>query len=107
MFVVLQMNQATHFLDGSQLYGTSLHRDRSLREYSRGKLLLAQHHGRQYLPPAEEPRDRCQVQSNTGVCYKSGESVRLAALLVLTEPGVTSVSLPFADLYQGWDGDIK
>lgn len=73
------MNQASHFLDGSQLYGTSLRRDRSLRQFSRGKLLLANKsgHGRPYLPPADDPRDRCQVSSPTAACYKSGESSRL------------------------------
>lgn len=72
---VPQMNQATHFLDGSQLYGTSTHRERSLRKYANGQLLLRRKPGHrgEYLPPAEAPRDRCQVASDQDVCYKSGK----------------------------------
>ncbi|KAJ1520556.1 hypothetical protein ONE63_003672 [Megalurothrips usitatus] len=70
-----QMNQATHFLDGSQVYGTTARGDRPLRAFSDGKLLLAHRtgHGRPYLPPAEDPRERCQVSSDAQACYKSGD----------------------------------
>lgn len=107
-----QMNQASHFLDGSQLYGTSQHRDRSLRQFSRGRLLLANRngHGRPYLPPAEDPRDRCQVSSSTAACYKSGDvrantHPHLTAMHTLWAREHNRVAEELSELNPQWDDE--
>ncbi|XP_052132307.1 peroxidase-like, partial [Frankliniella occidentalis] len=111
-----QMNQATHFLDGSQLYGTSARRDRSLRLFSGGRLLLARRSGhgqgasRPLLPPADEPRDRCQVSSASAVCYKSGDvransHPHLAAMHTLWAREHNRLAEELAELNPQWDDE--
>jgi len=71
---VVQLNQATSFIDGSHMYGSTSERERSLRSYFNGHLLMVPKNGRMYLPPSDTPQDHCQVQDDTKPCYKSGKS---------------------------------
>jgi hypothetical protein len=70
---MFQMNQATHHLDGSMIYGTTAENAWALRTFSNGQLSSEIKNGHEYLPRAEKPLQQCQVSSNTSACYKSGE----------------------------------
>nr|AIP87047.1 peroxicentin [Macrotermes barneyi] len=66
-----QMNQATHYLDGSMIYGADVEMAWKLRTFSKGKLSSEMKNGYEFLPQADEPLQQCQVSSDT--CYKSGD----------------------------------
>lgn len=68
-----QMNQATHHLDGSMVYGADDETAWELRTFSNGKLSSEMKNGYEYLPQVDEPLQQCQVSSNTSACYKSGD----------------------------------
>jgi hypothetical protein len=75
--LMLQMNQATHHLDGSMVYGADDETAWELRTFSNGKLSSEMKNGYEYLPQVDEPLQQCQVSSNTSACYKSGKCVIL------------------------------
>lgn len=66
------MNQATHYLDASQIYGSSLNKSNSLREFKNGRLLTSQKSGRHFLPITSNPNKFCQ--NNSDECYKAGKT---------------------------------
>jgi len=84
------MNQATHYLDGSMIYGSSAKRTRSLRTNFNGQLLTSmgcvnKSQGEslqpQYMPLEDIKLNACQYGS--GTCYRAGDS-RANALPQLT-----------------------
>ncbi|XP_021919989.1 peroxidase-like isoform X2 [Zootermopsis nevadensis] len=68
-----QMNQATHHLDGSMIYGSTVEKAWALRTFANGGLSAELKNGREYLPRADKPLQQCQVSSNTSSCYKAGD----------------------------------
>ncbi|KAF4518001.1 hypothetical protein B566_EDAN012755 [Ephemera danica] len=67
-----QMNQATHWLDGSPLYGSNIETSNELREMTGGRLLLSKPGG--LLPLANEPTMACQdTKKPTGPCFRAGD----------------------------------
>jgi hypothetical protein len=62
---MLQMNQATHYLDGSMIYGANIEMAWELRTFSNGKLSSEMKNGYEFLPQADEPLELCQVSSDT------------------------------------------
>ncbi|XP_025190404.1 peroxidase-like [Melanaphis sacchari] len=75
-----QMNQATHYLDGSMIYGTSAKHTWSLRSKTGGQLLSDEgcvHKTKgnplqpQYMPLEDIDYNKCQY--GTGTCYRSGD----------------------------------
>ncbi|XP_003241493.3 peroxidase-like [Acyrthosiphon pisum] len=85
-----QMNQATHYLDGSMIYGSSAKRTWSLRTNSGGQLLTSVGFDiesqsdpvqSQYMPLEDTESNACQYGS--GTCYRAGD-IRANALPQLT-----------------------
>jgi len=68
-----QMNQATHYLDGSMIYGANDEMAWALRTFSNGMLSSEMKNGYEFLPQADEPLQQCQVSSEASTCYKSGD----------------------------------
>ena len=66
-----QMNQITGFLDGSNIYGSSLDRQRELREFQGGRLRAQNFRGRQLLP---ENRGECTDDADELACFKAGDT---------------------------------
>ncbi|XP_051159599.1 peroxidase-like isoform X2 [Leptopilina boulardi] len=65
-----QMNQVSHFLDGSTIYGSTLERSERLRTFQGGLLRVDVENNREYLPTADsEPFTLCL----TPKCYLSGD----------------------------------
>ncbi|KAL5236551.1 hypothetical protein ACI65C_003961 [Semiaphis heraclei] len=76
-----QMNQATHYLDGSMVYGSSAKQTWSLRTKFDGQLLTNMWCDKKYQRDALQPKylpleiinsDACQFGS--GTCYKTGDT---------------------------------
>ncbi|XP_063974115.1 peroxidase-like isoform X2 [Diachasmimorpha longicaudata] len=69
---IQQMNQVTHFLDGSTIYGADDARAEELRTFQGGKLHVDDHEGLSYLPKADHNTsvDVCDDPDN---CYKAGD----------------------------------
>jgi len=62
------MNQVSHFLDGSTIYGSTLKKSRELRTFAGGRLRVDIHNDHAYLPRAAmELASQCE-----GNCYDSG-----------------------------------
>lgn len=68
------MNQATHFLDGSHIYGAKISKANALREFVGGRLLTSDKDGRAFLPHAANAKQLCQVNSDKTDCYKAGDT---------------------------------
>lgn len=65
-----QMNQVSHFLDGSTIYGSTVERAGKLRTYQEGRLRVDLKNNREYLPIADsEPFSLCL----TDKCFLSGD----------------------------------
>lgn len=65
------MNQATHFLDGSMIYGSTSENVISLRTMKNGKLATTNINGVELLPVSDTPEDNCQLNEEK-ICFKSG-----------------------------------
>lgn len=83
------MNQATHMLDASMIYGTTDEKTKALRTYSKGQLTVEMKDGHEYLPQTDKPMQHCQVTSNTSACYKSGK----ISLLIYSYENVLNIFL--------------
>lgn len=70
------MNQASHFLDGSQIYGSSIKVAKTLRDKSGGLMKGEELSQGVFLPLVDksERREKCQLDSNDDTCFKSGTS---------------------------------
>lgn len=69
-----QMNQATHYLDGSQIYGPSAEKSLHLRDIESGKLKTSRIDNKPFLPLHTDAKQYCMVNSDTDVCFKSGDN---------------------------------
>lgn len=79
------MNQATHFLDGSQIYGTNSREAAALREKTGGLLKTSNLDDEELLPLAANPAERCMVSGDSATCFNAGEfnfSDRFAGLFL-------------------------
>ncbi|XP_029348684.1 peroxidase-like, partial [Acyrthosiphon pisum] len=69
-----QMNQATHYLDGSMIYGSTEKKMQSLRTKSNGQLLTninCKRRGEPQYMQREDDQNACQY--GIGTCYKAGD----------------------------------
>ena len=68
-----QMNQLTHFIDGSHIYGPNPEKAAKLREFVGGRMAVSIIDGRPYLP--QDPSARGCVGRKEGLaCFVSGIS---------------------------------
>lgn len=72
--LLFKVNQATHFLDGSQIYGSTYRKSTALRSFIDGKLEMLVSNERNYLPISQNPTEDCQISSSNSFCYRSGDS---------------------------------
>lgn len=66
------MNQASHYLDASMIYGNAAGRAIALRALSGGRLATSESNNEEYLPLSVAPEVQCQVSNNQTVCFHSG-----------------------------------
>lgn len=69
-----QMNQATHFLDGSNIYGSNSRDAAALREKTGGLLKTASINDEEHMPLANNPKEKCLVDSDSATCFNAGDS---------------------------------
>lgn len=69
-----QVNQATHYLDGSQIYGSTDQKSAELRAFKDGKLATTTYEGHSFLPLSKDPTHDCQIFSKNSVCFNSGDA---------------------------------
>lgn len=70
LLCLMQMNQVTGYLDGSNIYGSSLTAQRELREGRGGRLAVQNVGGRQLLPAN---RGECTDDTERLACFRAGE----------------------------------
>lgn len=70
------MNQVSHFLDGSMIYGSTLKKSRELREFEGGRLMVRSEDHQEYLLTSSlETSFMCMKD-----CYDSGNYTYLLLL---------------------------
>lgn len=69
-----QMNQATHFLDGSQIYGSTPKEAASLRLPNGGLLKFENYNDEEFLPLTANPKDKCMISGDKKICFNSGDT---------------------------------
>lgn len=67
-----QLNQATHFLDGSQIYGPSYSKNLFLRG-DKGRFKTSKFNNKEFLPLSEDPEHDCLVEDKDSLCFVSGD----------------------------------
>lgn len=72
IFFCTQMNQVSHFLDGSTIYGSTLTKSSKIRTYEGGLLRVNLKNGREYLPVAKGDLAALCTSKN---CYLSGKQL--------------------------------
>ncbi|XP_039283319.1 peroxidase [Nilaparvata lugens] len=65
-----QMNQVSGFLDASNIYGSSVQHQQSLREFQGGRLRTQNVKGRHMLPAN---RDECTSDNSIFACFRAGD----------------------------------
>ncbi|CAH2085529.1 unnamed protein product [Euphydryas editha] len=104
------MNQATHFLDGSHIYGTNNRDAAALREKTGGLLKTTLVDDEELLPLAANPTERCLVNNKSDACFATGD------VRANMHPGLTSlhslmvrehnrIAKALANLNPSWNSD--
>ncbi|RZF46188.1 hypothetical protein LSTR_LSTR011542 [Laodelphax striatellus] len=83
---VQQMNQVTHYLDGSVIYGSTAEVAASLRLFQNGRLRTKIHNEREFLPAPLLPEYKC-IHNKT--CFQSGDE------RVNSQPGLAALHTLF------------
>lgn len=76
------MNQATHFLDGSHIYGSNNRDAAALREKSGGLLKTFTSEDEELLPLVANPMEKCLVNSNSAACFNAGKNIEYIEYLI-------------------------
>ncbi|XP_050665220.1 peroxidase-like isoform X1 [Leptidea sinapis] len=103
-----QMNQATHFLDGSHIYGSNSRDAAALREKTGGLLKTSSIDDEELLPLASNPSEKC-LDGNTA-CFNTGD-VRsnmhpwLTGIHALFVREHNRVARALAAINPGWNSD--
>lgn len=66
------MNQATAFIDASQLYGHTPEKAASLRTFIDGKLITKEINGQSFNPIQERNGTACAGRDRVAVCFDGG-----------------------------------
>ncbi|XP_041988784.1 peroxidase-like isoform X2 [Aricia agestis] len=104
-----QMNQATHFMDGSQIYGSTSRDAIALREKSGGLLKTAVVNDQEMLPLASNPTEKC-LGTATDACFVAGD-VRanmhpwLTSMHLLWVKEHNRIAKALAVMNPGWNSD--
>ncbi|XP_047347771.1 peroxidase-like isoform X2 [Vespa velutina] len=103
-----QMNQVSHFLDGSTIYGSVLAKSRELREFRGGRLRTDVRNGHAFLPLENDPEIASQCE---GGCYDSGDDrvnvyPQLAVIHTVWHREHNRIAKKLAKLNPSWTDEI-
>ncbi|RZC42334.1 peroxidase, partial [Asbolus verrucosus] len=106
-----QLNQATHYLDGSQIYGSTSRKVAALRSFELGQMNATVKDGEVYPPISHRPTDDCQLNTKDSVCFVSGDPrvnvhPQLTALYTLWLREHNRIAKELANLNPNWDDEI-
>lgn len=68
---MFQLNQITHWLDGSNIYGSTQNEERELRTFSNGLLTTSANNMLPILP--QHQGGDCEARERGAMCYSAGE----------------------------------
>ncbi|XP_012227185.1 peroxidase isoform X3 [Linepithema humile] len=102
---VEQMNQVSHFLDGSAIYGSTLKKSRELRAFEGGRLRVDMKNNRAYLP-----REGAELACGEN-CYNSGDErvniePQLAVIHTIWHREHNRIADKLAKLNPNWSDEI-
>jgi peroxidase len=108
--IFYQVNQATHYLDGSQIYGFTVKKSAILRSFDHGQLETTVKHKRDFLPVSHKPSDDCQLSDDSSVCFISGDSrvninPQLTVMHTLWMREHNRVAKELAEMNPRWDDE--
>ncbi|KAF2897022.1 hypothetical protein ILUMI_09153 [Ignelater luminosus] len=104
-----QINGVSHFMDGSQIYGSSSDIARSLRTFKDGRLLVQTcEPGKSFLPPTT-PADACNNMNS--INYLTGDSrvnqnPQLAVLHTVFAREHNRIATELLRLHPGWNDEV-
>ncbi|XP_015600667.1 peroxidase isoform X3 [Cephus cinctus] len=104
-----QINQVSHFLDGSTVYGSTLKKSRELRSFQGGRLRVDIRNGNTYLPTADsEPSSLCHSKEG---CYMAGDArvnaqPQLAVMHTIWHREHNRVARKLAQINPLWNDEI-
>nr|XP_050849210.1 peroxidase-like isoform X3 [Vespula vulgaris] len=103
-----QMNQVSHFLDGSTIYGSDLTKSRELREFQGGRLRIDVRNGHAFLPSENDPEIAFLCE---GGCYDSGDDrvnvyPQLAVIHTIWHREHNRIAKILAKLNSNWTDEI-
>lgn len=78
LLYVYQMVQATHYIDGSLIYGSNDEVAANLRSYRNGLLKSEyfENSGQEFCPQTNRTSQKCGSSKRSNVCYFSGINVK-------------------------------
>ncbi|XP_065203108.1 peroxidase-like isoform X2 [Planococcus citri] len=106
-----QMNQASHFLDGSVIYGSTEAKAKSLRSMWGGRLITSmQKNGAEYPPLSDRNKIACHLLNNSN-CYNAGDMrvnshPQLSVLHTLFIREHNRIADTLATLNNHWDDEL-
>ncbi|RWS05678.1 hypothetical protein B4U79_05548 [Dinothrombium tinctorium] len=105
-----QMNQLTHAIDGSAIYGSTKDEQDKLRTFTDGKLVVQIINGEELLPPATNS-PACRIRQRGLSCFEAGdnrvdENVGLAALQTLFLRHHNKIAAELKNINPGWNDEI-
>ncbi|CAG9818035.1 unnamed protein product, partial [Phaedon cochleariae] len=105
-----QLNQATHFLDGSQVYGVTFEKTSELRSYTNGMLKMHQIGEKHYLPSSENPSENCQVETKNAACFTAGDPrvnqhPRLTVMHTISVREHNRIARKLREMNEHWDDE--
>ncbi|CAL8121494.1 unnamed protein product [Orchesella dallaii] len=108
-----QLNQLTHWLDGSQIYGNTEEQGSSLRDFSGGFLKVTRDaNGRHLLPEDPKDKDGCSNGGSSGLhCFVAGdkrvnEQIGLTSIHTIFVREHNRVAVELGEINPHWDDEI-
>ncbi|KAK9306667.1 hypothetical protein QLX08_002745 [Tetragonisca angustula] len=97
-----QMNQASHFLDGSAIYGSTLKKSRELREFDGGRLRVHKDNKHEFLPiGGTECKDGCYDSGD----YRVNTHPQLAVMHTIWHREHNRIANKLAELNPNWSDE--
>ncbi|XP_045467735.1 peroxidase-like isoform X2 [Harmonia axyridis] len=105
-----QINQATHLIDASQIYGVTKAKSDHLRNFTKGLLSVTHLTNSTILEISKNPQSDCQQRKFNAPCYQSGDKrvntdPHMTAMYTLWVREHNRIAAYLADMNSGWDDE--
>lgn len=104
------MNQATHYIDASQVYGSTVRKAATLRTFIDGQMDVTRKNSKIYLPISARPTDDCQSDDENSPCFLSGDSrvnthPQLTAMHTIWLREHNRIAKALSEMNEQWDDE--